>query len=614
MKYIQFTLIFIIGFIIASEAQNSSPLDTYSKIDKENIKQHSFDLKIQNDRTIDLMSMITSPVDGIAVTGKGTLFSDSSLIRIIASNENGDEFLVYEANCIFNDIGNIQFHNYQDETFLLNSFFPIKLKIQTVDAEVELKKLVFYNITTQEKAQKEERNKSIKKEIAQYKLLKVEEYISKNKMIWSTEINPFNSSLYKNKKLLYGEKYNSYGIEYYQDGFFSIPVSVSHREQSSLKSGSLYVNEFDWRNQHGQNWMTENKCQSGCWINGIIDCTYADHIEECENAGGEYRGTATCWAFATIGALEALTNLYFNQHIDYDLSEQQLVNCFHNNVTEGFNSVLALDSILILNSPIVDESCLPYTATSGNCNSICNDPVDRIKHTSHSNELRSIYVSEDDFKKYLIEKGPMPCRPYVNHQTVFVGYGVVKAGDFISYVIPNIIPEGSEYIGQTYWVSKQSSTFAAWSSNHVGYIYCLDRPLSIFPINVPIISEIFDGTDVVCIDNDNDGYYWWGLGEKPAHCTTCCSDEPDGDDSNPNLGPMDAYGNCMVLNAPLTCPYEITGNETWTTSISNCGGYLVKAGANLIINGATVIISSKSEFEVEVGATFTMNYGTIQTN
>jgi len=49
-------------------------------------------------------------------------------------------------------------------------------------------------------------------------------------------------------------------------------------------------------------------------------------------------------------------------------------------------------------------------------------------------------------------------------------------------------------------------------------------------------------------------------------------------------------------------------------SVIYCGGYLVKAGANLTINGATVIISPKSEFEVEVGATFTMNYGTIQTN
>lgn len=258
MKYLQFTLILIIGFIIASEAQNISPLDTYSKIDKENIKQHSFDLKIQNYKTIDLMSMIKSPVDGLAVSGKGILFSDSSLIRIIASNEYGDDFMVYEANCILNDIGNIQFHNYQDETFLLNSFYPIKLKIQIVDAEVELKKLVSYNITTQQKEQKEQRYKSIKKEMAQFKLSKVEEYISRNKMIWSAEINPFNSSLYKNKKLLYGEKYNSYGIEYYQDGFFSIPESVSNSEQDFLNSGSMYVDEFDWRNRHGQNWMTEN--------------------------------------------------------------------------------------------------------------------------------------------------------------------------------------------------------------------------------------------------------------------------------------------------------------------------------------------------------------------
>lgn len=40
------------------------------------------------------------------------------------------------------------------------------------------------------------------------------------------------------------------------------------------------------------------------------------------------------------------------------------------------------------------------------------------------------------------------------------------------------------------------------------------------------------------------------MGEKPETCD--CPDEPDGDDSDPTLGPLDEYGNCLNLTPVLT--------------------------------------------------------------
>ncbi len=58
----------------------------------------------------------------------------------------------------------------------------------------------------------------------------------------------------------------------------------------------------------------------------------------------------------------------------------------------------------------------------------------------------------------------------------------------------------------------------------------------------PVSSLDFNETDVLCTDNDGDGYYSWGIGPKPSHCPES-PDEPDGDDSDPCIGPMDEYGN-----------------------------------------------------------------------
>jgi len=76
----------------------------------------------------------------------------------------------------------------------------------------------------------------------------------------------------------------------------------------------------------------------------------------------------------------------------------------------------------------------------------------------------------------------------------------------------------------------------------------------------PIYSMQLSTNDILCRDEDNDGYYNWGIGSKPAHCPPC-PNERDGNDNNPNVGPLNADGYCSQI-FPYTESYE-NGFEDW---------------------------------------------------
>lgn len=89
--------------------------------------------------------------------------------------------------------------------------------------------------------------------------------------------------------------------------------------------------------------------------------------------------------------------------------------------------------------------------------------------------------------------------------------------------------------------------------------------------------------DIVCEDADGDGYYFWGIGPKPANCPSWVPDTPDGDDSDINYGALDEYGNLENLPAGIT----IRTLTTCTDSISLSHRIGIVDGGLLKITGAT---------------------------
>ena len=533
-------------------------------------------------------------ISSLSISGKIKLNDYPSLVRVILITE-GHEYLVLEAFPLICEKQEFSFNKYCDETAVLNDEKPLELIIVVTNAEIDLKDIAISDekLTDNEKQNLISLKYSNKEKVEKYKTSKINQNNYKKNKNWIAGITEISLASFEEKKMLLNADNNflSGGFEYYIDGIFSLE-DFDPEKNSALKSvtTSNYVSKFDWRNRHGQNWNTSVKNQGSC---------------------------GSCFAFSSVAVIEAMMNIYYNNpNIDLDLSEQEVLSCIADvNCLHGGSAYDVFTYTDDSSFGIVKENCFPYSATKEPCtNKQCQG------ETIYTTGFSTVYYNwgTDAKKNNLINKGPSVTNfvfPGGNHGMQLSGYNTIEVGDTIRYlagstnVIDSIIQTGNSLIGQTYWIFKNSY---GTSSGHNGYMYLFTT--NTFNL-VYIYGYPFSTTSntINCTDNDHDGYYWWGTGTKPASCPVCAPDEPDGDDSNPNIGPMDVYGNCTPISSPYTPPnHEITSTETWQSTTTECGDVIVKNGGNLTINGATINLESNAEFSIETGGILTFNSGVIQ--
>lgn len=457
-------------------------------------------------------------ISGLAVNANITLENDKSIVRIILTGNRDDEYLVWESYLLLETGQSVQVDNLCEETCILDGIQPVSLRIEITDASVTLNSLtlaesippgiIVSNMQRERRqAQNEEKIQRINRNLNARGLHWVAGHTSVSELSWSE------------RKKLYGQSTFPPGFEYYSGG-------VIHAGDASLKSASasMMTDKWDWRNRHGQNWVTPVTNQGSC---------------------------GSCWAFAATGATEALVNLFFNRQIHPDLSEQDVLSCSGAGSCDGGYPSTALN--YITSTGVVDEGTFPYTATDQPCSNKGTNPSELIKIGGRIDFGSSLYPrSEDNLKKMIIEYGPLSGGLYDwSHAMVLPGYQVVKEGDTFYYRSPTgsrswkTVYAGDPLIGKTVWIFKNS-----WGPyfGDEGYVYVETDITNLgwtHALKTPVQSLVQNYT-VECVDNDGDGYFWWGLGPKPVGCN--CPDEPDGDDSNPELGPLDEYGNCIILN------------------------------------------------------------------
>ena len=124
---------------------------------------------------------------------------------------------------------------------------------------------------------------------------------------------------------------------------------------------------------------------------------------------------------------------------------------------------------------------------------------------------------------------------------------------------------------------------------------------------VPVYSNVLTDQDIVCEDADGDGYYYWGIGQKPANCPYWVPDTPDGDDSNINLGSMDEYGHLDTLPTGITIKTSVTYSSNSSTSY-RLG---IVNGGSLTITGTTTL-TGNSKIRVCEGGVLVIDGGTLQ--
>jgi len=466
---------------------------------------------------------------GLAIDAEIEFASNKSQVRFVLIDENFVEHLVYEAYPLLSGSVNVNIQESCEETALLNGIKPYRLQIEVIDAKVNLHKLTYASrsdIADIKKAQAEVRSGQNAD-----KITRLNENLKNQGQNWVAGPTAVSEMSYSERKKLYGQSTFPAGFEFYVGGVISAGATSTSTNLKSATASSPYIDAWDWRDRHGKNWISPVTNQEYC---------------------------GSCWAFSSVGATEAITNLYFNQLINLDLSEQDLISCSNAGGCDGGYPYYAVN--YITKAGIVDEATFPYSATDEPCENKSSNPNEFIK-ISGFEELgwSDKYAhTEDALKSMLIEMGPLSSAVVDwSHSMVLVGYKVVKEGDLFFYRDLNLnrywktVEAGDPLIGKTVWIYKNS-----WGDffGDKGYVYIessIDNIQATFGFKTPVISTI-NKYDVVCEDRDGDGYYWWGLGPKPANCPPC-PDLADGDDSDPTKGPLDEYGYCMPLG-PVSEP------------------------------------------------------------
>ena len=525
-----------------------------------------------NDTTLNVFDR--GYVSGISISGDITFKSETGLVRIIVSDKMHNEFMVYESYPMITEgKKNVHFLQKCEESCFMDNFMPTQLRIEIISAEIYMDQI---EISTEVVYDAMAKRNEMVKNINNAKLTAIKKYIVDNKLPWTADDTGESRMSYSEKKKSYGEKYNLMGREYYTGGIYA-PVGVKTGGYAYY-TNSGNADDFDWRYLHdatdstslyydddpqGTGWVTSVKCQThGCWYNGEFHCN-ADSIHCEDTLGGIYVGDAgTCWIFGPVAQVEAMTNLYYNQHVDLDLSEQYIA------CEEGTVNPYFADSSYIhfVREGIPDETYMPYSGSLDNCTSIYQN----------SDEL----VWIDDFDNYflpeanvqvlmdsLTDSGPI-CVARNGHGLLLIGWGTIGPNtEAISFMTNEISPE---WYGYVYFKYKES--MGPNAGQHNGFSYEIATNDSNFqPTHVDAIWSIpkhittltRDESDVRCHDLDGDGYYNWGIGLKPNHCPQC-PDIEDGNDNNPSIRELNADGTFTIIGT-YTESFE-NGLGNWVQS------------------------------------------------
>ncbi|GEM_PF-7112137 len=442
------------------------------------------------------VTAIRKPLASIAVSGYFVLNSFSSYARVIAETESGDELLVFGSDNIFFSTGKFDFSGKCDETCFLEDVSIKKIKVEVEGATVFIEKLESVESGNVSQATKNTlkagKARAFAAQISE-KISKISENIRNKDLAWTAGETTVSKMTFAEKKKLFGGKLpNLQGFEAYTGGVFAL-AEISG-EATGASAGGAFPASFDWRNRHGENWMTPVRDQSNC---------------------------GSCWAFGTVGATEGTINVYYNQHLNLNLSEQDLVSCcdacsLDLGCSGGWPDI-ALDWISSTGTP--DEACFPYTGTNNNCANKCSDWQSRVWRIGGKTIVSpSINVLKEAF----IEHGSLSMTnwPWL-HVITAVGYGTdANTGKF--YVI------------------FKNSWGTGWGESGYGNTYITEDSLADKTYEFYAVDPFFTppaGTtvNVLCVDRDNDNYCNWGIGPRPDSCPEACVAAEDFDDSDPSI-------------------------------------------------------------------------------
>jgi C1A family cysteine protease len=240
------------------------------------------------------------------------------------------------------------------------------------------------------------------------KLEKIKNAIKENNAQWTAGFNSIFTPEGDNDYDLYGCMKETIPIDEYViiESCFSLPDS------------------FDWRNVDGKNYVTSVKVQGPC---------------------------GSCAAFGTIGALEAVVQIEFDEIFDCDLSEAFLFFCGDGSCNSGWSNAGAVDFVEYMG--VVDELCFPYKPKEMDCDEKASNWAQRLVTVRSTGLVRGPTA----IKEALINFGPV-----VTHLAQYEDYlsytgGIYEHvwGEFTGWYHANTIIGYNDDPG--YWICKETA-------------------------------------------------------------------------------------------------------------------------------------------------------------
>ena len=453
-------------------------------------------------------------ISSLNISGKISLNTDSSLVRVILVDNKFIEYLVYEAYPLIVKEMVYDFSQIAEETHILPNVHPLQIKIEIYDASLTLDDLHYSSALGKSNVEIKQMQATIRKEINQKKIDLINEKIKILGLRWfAGETSISKLSFEKQRNMFPNKKVpNNQGFLYYKGGIFEFPSNNA----ISAENSSELIESWDWRNRHGANDPSspyyDGDTTGGGWITPV-----------------GYQLCGDCWAWAATHIIEANLNLHFNQHLDIILSVKDVsCNAFNEDRTccEEGNPYNALEYVHF--NGIVDAECLPY---SDNCES-CTEKCTNSNELIIIDEARNLYPDDASIiKKALIDYGPMVMGIFsLNHAMALIGFSKDTSDAYAT--------------NRQLWLFK-NSWGSGWGDNGFANIKAPLRSIT----NIVLIKSpksLKSNLEKVCADFDADGFYNWGIGEKPDNCPNC-PDRPDCDDTNDSVGPINMYGHCVPI-------------------------------------------------------------------
>lgn len=171
-------------------------------------------------------------VYSIHLYGSIQLYSDSSLVRVVLVDTHGSHFLIYETYPLITDTNAFSITAGCDETCFLNGIIPDSIRVDIISAFCVIDSIQldtnFISNAAEKQAQEKWISDSLKMDIMNQRI--VEEH-----MYWRAGRTQLVDEFFSGKEILFGEKYNLLGFEFYKGGVFEfVNKRVNHHDASAF--------------------------------------------------------------------------------------------------------------------------------------------------------------------------------------------------------------------------------------------------------------------------------------------------------------------------------------------------------------------------------------------